>query len=183
MEYRLQFETLSTRIYGLALMNCFLSSLRLDIQREITVLRPYYLTDAIGLAKLVEAKFADTKPTFNRYPKSQTFSPPPHPNTSSFLGPPAATPTFPFRRLSPAEKQDRRSHGLCFNCDDKLSPGHCCKAKQFMILLPEDPNSDTIMPQFTDQEPIDPGPDEPVMDTSSDSKHFHLSHTTLGGPP
>lgn len=146
-------------------MNCFLSGLRPDIQCEITVLRPYSSTDAFGLAKLIEAKITDSKPAFKPFPKSPSLSPMPHPNPSSSLGPPLATPTFPFCRLSPAEKQDRRSGGLCFNCDDKFSLGHHCKAKQFMILLPEDPNSDTIMSQFTDQEPIDPGLDKPVLDT------------------
>lgn len=69
MEYQQQFETLSNRIYGLptdSLLNCFLSGLRADIQRELTVLRPYSLSDAIGLAKLIESKITGTEPVFSR---------------------------------------------------------------------------------------------------------------------
>jgi len=34
--------------------------------------------------------------------------------------------------LNPAELAERRSKGLCFNCDDKFFPGHRCK-KLFTI--------------------------------------------------
>jgi hypothetical protein len=37
-----------------------------------------------------------------------------------------------IKKLSPAELSDRRSRGLCFNCDDKFSQGHRCK-KLFLI--------------------------------------------------
>ena len=42
MEYQAQFERLSNHVVGLnpdALLNCFLSGLRTDIYRELTVLR------------------------------------------------------------------------------------------------------------------------------------------------
>jgi hypothetical protein len=37
-----------------------------------------------------------------------------------------------IKKLSPAELKERRDKGLCFNCDDKFSPGHKCK-KLFLI--------------------------------------------------
>jgi hypothetical protein len=37
-----------------------------------------------------------------------------------------------IKKLSPAKLSDRRSRGLCFNYDDKFSPGHRCK-KLFLI--------------------------------------------------
>jgi hypothetical protein len=30
-------------------------------------------------------------------------------------------------RLSLVEMDERRAKGLCYNCDDKYTPGHCCK--------------------------------------------------------
>jgi hypothetical protein len=45
-------------------------------------------------------------------------------------GPPAAaTPPAPrpFRRLTPAEQQERRRQGLCYNCDEPYVRGHQCK--------------------------------------------------------
>lgn len=60
MQYRLQFESLSNRVVGLpteALLNCFISGLKDEIQWELEVLQPHSLSHAIGLAKLLEAKF------------------------------------------------------------------------------------------------------------------------------
>nr|KYP49881.1 hypothetical protein KK1_028381 [Cajanus cajan] len=34
--------------------------------------------------------------------------------------------------------QDRRSKGLCFNCDKKFYPGHKCTQTQFLLLLAEE---------------------------------------------
>jgi hypothetical protein len=33
----------------------------------------------------------------------------------------------PFRRLMPAEMQERRRQGLCYNCDEPYVPGHVCQ--------------------------------------------------------
>ncbi|KAL0283614.1 UNVERIFIED_CONTAM: Retrovirus-related Pol polyprotein from transposon.6 [Sesamum angustifolium] len=44
-----------------------------------------------------------------------------------------------YRRLSPTDLQEQRAKGLCFNCDEKFGPGHLCKAKQFMLLLSDNP--------------------------------------------
>ena len=45
---------------------------------------------------------------------------------------------LPIKRLTPAEMAAQRERGLCFNCDDKVVPGHCCKPPQFLCLLAED---------------------------------------------
>lgn len=36
--------------------------------------------------------------------------------------------------LTAAEMSARREKGLCFNCDEKFSPGHKCKQRAFMIM-------------------------------------------------
>lgn len=38
--------------------------------------------------------------------------------------------------------QQRRTQGLCFNCDEWFQPGHRCKTKQFLLLL--DPDDSTL---------------------------------------
>ena len=45
-----------------------------------------------------------------------------------------ANPRFPFsvQRMSPAELKERREKGLCYNCNEKFTPGHRCK-KLFLI--------------------------------------------------
>ena len=58
-KYLQDFECLSTRISGLNsnnLLNCFLSGLRDDIQRELFLLKPPSLHEAMGMARLVEDK-------------------------------------------------------------------------------------------------------------------------------
>lgn len=39
---------------------------------------------------------------------------------------------MPIKKLSPAELNERKAKGLCFNGNDKFSPGHRCK-KLFLI--------------------------------------------------
>nr|GEY35691.1 RNA-directed DNA polymerase, eukaryota [Tanacetum cinerariifolium] len=84
-----------------ALLNCFVLGLREDIQQELAILRPHTITQAISLAKLIEDKTND-----------QILPP----QNSSLTAAPA--PTFEklaIKRLSPAEMQQRRVVGLCFN--------------------------------------------------------------------
>lgn len=57
--YLHEFECLSNRVTGLSqqsLLNCFLSGMKDDIQRELYILKPIDLHDAVGMAKLVEDK-------------------------------------------------------------------------------------------------------------------------------
>lgn len=54
--YQTSFEALSNRVTGLSprsLLNCFLSGLKPDIQRELQILRPTSITQATELARLI----------------------------------------------------------------------------------------------------------------------------------
>ena len=97
MAYQSQFEHLSNRTRGippLVLLNCFLSGLRVEIQQELQVLKPYSLHDAIGLAKLIEAKLADSRYSSQRSARS---IPPPPPATT---GTTPAQSSIPIKRLT-----------------------------------------------------------------------------------
>jgi len=50
----------------------------------------------------------------------------------------------PIKRLSWDEMQKRRAHGLCFNCEEKFTPGHRCRGPQLLLLegCCEYPNGD-----------------------------------------
>lgn len=174
MEYQLQFETISNRVLGLSvesLLNCFISGLRADIQRELAILQPHSITQAIGLAKLVEAKILDSKPSYARPPRSAS--------SPSLLGPAGNPPpsSIPILRLSPTEMQERRSRGLCFNCDDKFSPGHRCHKKQFLLLLAEEeppPEPSTLLQldsALLDQQ-VEPVAIPVVEELNQSAKHF-----------
>lgn len=179
MDYQQQFESLSNRVEGLpptALLNCFISGLKMDIQREIAVLQPKSLPQAIGMAKLLEAKFADSRSGPSRYSRpASTAAPAP-----SLLGAAPSPSSFPIRRLSPSEMDARRAKGLCFNCDDKFSPRHRCKAKQFLLLLTDSEDQ----PPPADLAVLEPSllePDPGSEDSPPLCEHFQLSRTALVG--
>lgn len=189
MEYQTQFEMLANRVMNLspdAQLNCFLSGLKPEIYRELTVLRPYNLTDAIGMAKLVESKLADARSASFRSNRSQP--PITHPPNSkpSILGagPTPTASSLPIRNFSQANLQERRAKGLCFYYDDKFVPGHRCKQKQFMILLTEEedppPEIQTDPQSEETTEDIDL---ETQQEAPSDSMHFYLSHVAFGNAP
>ncbi|KAL0284916.1 UNVERIFIED_CONTAM: hypothetical protein Sangu_2803600 [Sesamum angustifolium] len=59
-DYQVEFEHLYNQVLGLpleAMFNCFISGLSSDIQQELAVFRPSSISQAIGLAKLLESKF------------------------------------------------------------------------------------------------------------------------------
>jgi len=64
------------RVLGLTpemILNCFISGLVPEIRREIFVLQPTSITQAIGLAKLLESKIHDSRkyyrnPSFHNHP-------------------------------------------------------------------------------------------------------------------
>ncbi|KAL0340386.1 UNVERIFIED_CONTAM: hypothetical protein Sradi_4555400 [Sesamum radiatum] len=101
-------------------------------------------------------------------------APPPPPRPPALLPAPPSPPVT-ARRLSPAELHERHTKGLCFNCDEKFSPGHWCKAKQFMLLLLDHP------PDLFDSYP-DPEDVPSSLETSlSDGVLFQLSPAAVSG--
>ena len=40
----------------------------------------------------------------------------------------------PKKKLTWDEMQNRRTQGLCFNCDEKFTPGHRCKGSTLLLL-------------------------------------------------
>ncbi|KAH7692130.1 Retrotransposon gag domain-containing protein [Dioscorea alata] len=135
------FECLSTRVTDLSqhsLLNCFLSGIREDIQRELYILKPNDLHEAVGMAKLIEDKFAAAKLNSIR-PSFPWPAPLPPPSTVH------RPVSLPIKRLTPAEMASRREKGLCFNCDAKFTPGHKCNSALFLCLMSE--QDDSVSPE------------------------------------
>nr|GEU30150.1 hypothetical protein [Tanacetum cinerariifolium] len=110
-------------LFSKALLNCFISGLRKNIQQELSILRPHTITQAIGLAKLIEDKSNDQVST---------------PSSSTLLEAPSrSSETLPIKRLSPTDMQKRRVEGLCYNCPEKYHPGHKCNPPKFLLLQSE----------------------------------------------
>ncbi|XP_076904819.1 uncharacterized protein LOC143560396 [Bidens hawaiensis] len=163
--YQAEFEQLSNYVFGLppqALLDCFISGLRHDIQTEIAIHKPRTLHQAYGLAKLIKDKIAATPKTryasYNRptYPsntstltatpqQTTTMPTPATASTSSAATKPGLLPTptkpttnLPFNKLTPDELQKCRSEGLCFRCPEKYFPGHKCNPPQFLLIVDND---------------------------------------------
>lgn len=144
------FECLSTRVTGLSqqsLLNCFLSGLKEEIQRELYLLKPSNLHDAVGMAKLVEDKYNSARAAMSR----PSLPRPPVPIHSPTVHRSAS---LPIKRLTPTEMAARREKGLCFKCDSKFTPCHRCNPALFLCLMVE--QVDSVSPEE------DPPPDYPV---------------------
>jgi len=180
-EFQQQFETLSNRVVGMLsemLWNCFISGLKPEIQRELNVLKPHSLSQAIGMAKLFKTKFQESRSNIRfQRPQPPLLSSPP-PSTAS-------NNSIPIKRVTTPEMQERHNKGLCYNCDDKYHPGHRCVKCQFLLLLADDGPPEE-QEEF-DVELSDPGPASPSTTKESspvpDGEHFHLSTAALRGPP
>jgi predicted aspartyl protease len=187
-EYQASFEKLANRVMGLpadAMLNCFISGLHADIRNELAIQRPYNISQAIGLAKLVETKLRDTKPKFPRpfSPTNSTLSQPNKPNNfaptlpkvstqpTSSQPSTSTTPKLPIRRLSPAQMQERRALGLCYNCNEKYVVSHRCATGRYLLLI-LDPD-----------EQIDTNEEQPdLVDTiTAEETYFQLSPQALTG--
>jgi hypothetical protein len=210
-EYQKSFERICNRVTSLppiAILDCFISGLRFDIQNELAILRPTTISQAIGLAKLVESKLQASRTNPYHKPPPKTFAsssstPPPllptPPPPRLALPAPPPRPPIPIRRLSPAEWQLRRSKGLCFNCDERFVPGHRCKNPQLLLLIADggDPtqnldSNEILMLAATTSDIPSPDlltdPSSPIISPSiSDPQHtpenFHLSLHAINGHP
>ena len=115
------------------ILNCFTSGLHPEIRRELAILNPYSISQAIGLAKLIEDKIGFSKPKTFRLLNLTNFQ---HPTTNNLWHlplPPTTTttqtnmnhpvvahnpppaPNLPIKRLTTAHLQKRRALSLCYN--------------------------------------------------------------------
>ncbi|XP_058732695.1 uncharacterized protein LOC131604261 [Vicia villosa] len=191
MEYQTKFEQLGNKVIGLpaeAILNCFISGLQLEIQNELAIHKPTTISQAIGLAKLIESKLKDSKPKFSKsFPTNYPKQPLPHPtlsNPKALSSPtqnnqyPPKTPTTqqpktPIRKLTQAQLQERRAQGLCFNCDEKFFTGHKCSTGRFLILIADDDISND-QPEL-EENIID------TADTDLNDTYFQLSPQAVTG--
>ncbi|OMO53595.1 Retrotransposon gag protein [Corchorus olitorius] len=200
-DYQKEFEILANRVIGLTdehLLNCFISGLLQEIQYELIPLSPPNLTQALALAKMIETKLNAQK-TIRRAPPVQSFADFPKPNitttyptrqpTLPTLPAPTRVPTLPgpqIKRLTSTEMQARRAKGLCYNCDEKYSPGHKCRTTPFLLMQIEDDEEPgellsletTPAPPALSTIPLHPPPQNYVVD---DPKDFQVSFHALYG--
>jgi len=182
-DYYREFTALANRVQGIiadALFDCFLSSLKIDIRRDVIAQNPTSLLHAVSLAKLFEEKYLPKQKTTLTYPyleyqssslaqtTKSTSLPPllPNPNTTHQPSQQLVK-SSNINKISAAEMQLRRETGLCFTCDAKFSPSHRCPNKQYLLLQLEEDEDFKLEP-------------DPHQIQSSEQEH-HLYFNTLKG--
>ncbi|GAU28866.1 hypothetical protein TSUD_293180 [Trifolium subterraneum] len=154
-EYYMEFTSLANRVYVVsteAMLDCFVSGLQPDLQREVIAQEPSCIQRAVDLAKLFEEK---CKPITRNQPNHSTTKPNtfnnPNPNRTTIpplLPTPNSKPTNTYsknqnvKNMTSAEMQIRREKGLCYTCDDKWSFSHKCPNRHLMILQTEEDDTD-----------------------------------------
>lgn len=133
------FEELCTRVLGIPgyfILEMYISGLKEDIQTEVLRDKPNDIHEAFELSLIVESRISGFKgvgykPYTLKSPKLISFSPKADLTDSTTKE--AVSSTLVFKRFTPAERKERTTKGLCFNCDDKFIPGHKCKGRIFRL--------------------------------------------------
>ena len=134
-------------------LSCFLSGLKDEICLPVRMLSPQSLNAAFGLAKIQEEYVMSCR----RNMKNQQDS-----GKNSILGLPKSNgvvetkSSIPIKRITPAQMDERRKKGLCYNCDEKWGPGHKCRNARLFILegIELVPNGDNSGVRITDRKSV-----------------------------
>ncbi|KAH7544951.1 hypothetical protein FEM48_Zijuj01G0040500 [Ziziphus jujuba var. spinosa] len=163
--YQAEFKKLSQQIDHLPeshLVGCFLTGLRDDIRVELKMKQPRSLSEAIGVAWLIEER--NQLQRRNMGAQRATLVSPPQcaaaQTSAGLLGPPPAnrinsTDSLPVRRISAQEARERRLKGLYFYCDEKFVPGHRCNKPQLFMIAeptPHDGEGEEMITEISDIE-------------------------------
>ncbi|XP_026378255.1 uncharacterized protein LOC113272663 [Papaver somniferum] len=176
----------------------FLSVLKDEIGKSVSMFHPQTLVIAFSLARLQEQKFSSSNQFTKPYTKSfnnpfssskqsqyTNLSPRPIPTSLksapvttkfSFHNNPEPIPTTPtIKRLSQEEINKRRAQGLCYNCDEVYKQGQFCKGKQkiFMILV-----ENTDLQETEEEDIFEEVLDSPVQSDMEISLHALTGHAT-----
>jgi hypothetical protein len=126
-EYQKEFERLGNRVHGWpqkALVGTFMGGLKPEIADGIRMFKPKSLKEASNLARMRDEQLNHQQRSAQSMPRvMQDYAPPNRFKTN--LG---------MKRLSWDEMQKKRAQGLCFNCEEKFTPGHRCKGPQLLLL-------------------------------------------------
>lgn len=112
-DYYMEFTSLANRVNGLtpdAVMDCFISGLNLDLQREVMSHCPISLLKTVALARLFEEKFQPPQ-------KNHSYSANPHPYPSQNR----AIPTTTNVTIPNTTRQHPRN---CHPCYQPQTPNH-----------------------------------------------------------
>lgn len=126
-DYQKEFEQFGNQVQGWiqkVFVGTFMGGLKPEIVDGIRMFKPKSLKEAISLARMRYEHLICQRKATRPFNRSIADSPSPTKfKTAS-----------PMKRLTWDEMQKRRAQGLCFNCDEKFTPGHRCKEPQLLLL-------------------------------------------------
>lgn len=137
------------------MLRLFISGLREDIKNSVLSHEPKTFDEALKQAHIQERRIQAEKGPIRPALANKGAPLLPNPNVSSSyqnsstivtnnnLNRAAARP--PLKRLSHAEIQSRREHGLCYYCEEKYTVGHKCKSPPQLLLLTNETDSEPIL--------------------------------------
>ncbi|GFZ10009.1 hypothetical protein Acr_21g0006080 [Actinidia rufa] len=164
--YQEEFEKLSQLIDALPdshLIGIFIAGLKDEVHLDVKLKYPRTLSEAIGVARLVEERNS-----LQKKPIADLLGPPPHLKNT----PVAETSPPPFKRITNQEARIRQEKGLCFYCDEKYRPGHRCNKPQLFMIE----NSLFLEPHAESHiEPPPPKPDpNPIKPLISPNRKIYV---------
>ncbi|KAJ8758804.1 hypothetical protein K2173_000525 [Erythroxylum novogranatense] len=126
--YQQEFEKLGNRVHGWsqkALIGTFIRRLKSEVAEGIGMFKPRTLKEAISLTRMRDEQLQRQNKVLRPGTRNT------HESTSSAK----TSTTTKFKKLSWDEMQQRRAQGLCFNCDEKFTPGHRCRSPRLLLLV------------------------------------------------
>ncbi|GJW74760.1 ty3-gypsy retrotransposon protein [Tanacetum coccineum] len=169
-EYQEEFEKLMNRVIDISktlLISFYISELKLPLQRELLVSKPMTLGGVFSLARVTKTQLEDqgtlaVAPKItgtsggSQYQRSTSvvktpLLPAPPKATVSTNGKPLA-----IKWISPAERHERLSKALCFNCDNRWTRGHKCPVK-FLLLMTDNDEGSSVEVAAGDDEVVESG--------------------------
>ena len=131
-DYQREFEKLGNRVHGWtqkALVGTFMGGLKPEIADGIRMFKPKTLKEAISLARTRDEQLT----------RQRRFACPIPPNrpATAVTSINQRTSIVP-KRLGWEEMQKRRAQGLCFNCNERFTPGHKCQGPRLLLIEDHD---------------------------------------------
>ncbi|KAJ0095624.1 hypothetical protein Patl1_16955 [Pistacia atlantica] len=111
-----------------------MGGLKAEIAVEVRMFRPKSLQGAIDLAKRQDEKLQKMKKVVGNFRNTNRIPSPTIPTTSNPM--PVSVkplPTSAVKRLTFEEMRAKCEKNLCFNYDEKFTPGHRCQAQTCLI--------------------------------------------------
>jgi hypothetical protein len=123
------FEHLDFRIEGMIdafFRECFISGLKEEIQAHVLMDRPESWVEATKKSKESQqiVSSQNHKSSFIPFPK--------------LVNPTTPSAPLKIQKLTRAEMVECQLKGLCYNCDDKYSPGNKCKEQNLFMTISKD---------------------------------------------